>query len=75
MNYICGFEEGNRPPIPSSGGSRQCPDHPWMSEASTDTEDRDVTAGTLIALGPRVAHTAKAHTDCAILLTFAMSHK
>jgi quercetin dioxygenase-like cupin family protein len=41
---------------------------------STDTEDRDVTAGTLIALGPGVAHTAKAHTDCAILLTFAMSH-
>lgn len=40
---------------------------------STDTEDMDVTAGTLIALGPGVAHTAQAHTDCALLLTFAMS--
>ena len=39
---------------------------------STDTEV-DVTAGTLIALGPGVAHTAKAQSDCAILLTFAIS--
>jgi quercetin dioxygenase-like cupin family protein len=40
---------------------------------TTDMGDVDVTAGTLIALGPGVAHTAKAHTDCAILLSFAMS--
>jgi quercetin dioxygenase-like cupin family protein len=40
---------------------------------TTDMGDMDVLAGTLIALGPGVAHTAKAHTDCAILLTFAMS--
>ena len=39
---------------------------------STDTEV-DVTAGTLIALRPGVAHTAKAQSDCAILLTFAIS--
>ena len=41
---------------------------------TTDMGDMDVPAGTLVALGPGVAHTAKAHTDCAILLTFAMSH-
>ena len=40
---------------------------------TTDTGDMDLPARMLIALGPRVAHTAKAHTDCAILLTFAMS--
>lgn len=39
---------------------------------TTDKGGVDVTAGTLIALGPRVAHTAKAHDDCSILLTFAM---
>jgi quercetin dioxygenase-like cupin family protein len=40
---------------------------------TTDRGDVDVPAGTLIALGPGVAHTAKAHDDCAILITFAMS--
>jgi quercetin dioxygenase-like cupin family protein len=39
---------------------------------TTDKAGVDVTAGSLITLGPGVAHTAKAHTDCAILLTFAM---
>jgi quercetin dioxygenase-like cupin family protein len=39
---------------------------------TTDREGVDVTAGTLIALAPAVAHTAKAHEDCSILLTFAM---
>jgi len=32
----------------------------------------DVPLGGLITLGPRVAHTAKAHEDCAILITFAL---
>jgi quercetin dioxygenase-like cupin family protein len=40
---------------------------------TTAMGDVDVVAGTLVVLGPGVAHTAKAHTDCAILLTFAMS--
>ena len=40
---------------------------------TTDTGDVDVPAGTLIALGPGVAHSAKAHNDCAILITFAMA--
>lgn len=40
---------------------------------TTEKDDLDVTAGTLIALGPGVVHTAKAHEDCAILITFAMS--
>ena len=40
---------------------------------TTDTGDVDVSAGTLIALGPGVAHSAKAHGDCAILITFAMA--
>jgi|KBSSwiStaDraftv2_1062776.scaffolds.fasta_scaffold29160_2 hypothetical protein len=29
---LVAFEEGNHPAISSSGGSRQYPDHPWMSE-------------------------------------------
>jgi quercetin dioxygenase-like cupin family protein len=40
---------------------------------ATDRGDVNVPAGTLIALGPEVAHTAKAHNDCAILISFAMS--
>jgi quercetin dioxygenase-like cupin family protein len=32
----------------------------------------DVLDGNLIALGPGIVHSAKAHEDCAILLTFAM---
>lgn len=40
---------------------------------TTDKRDMDLPAGTLIALGPGGAHTAKAYTDCAILITFAMS--
>jgi|SRR5687767_4575389 len=40
---------------------------------TTEKGNLDVTAGTLIALGPGVVHTAKAHEDCAILITFAMS--
>lgn len=32
---------------------------------TTDRGDMDLPARTLIALGPGVAHTAKAHTDCA----------
>jgi quercetin dioxygenase-like cupin family protein len=39
---------------------------------TTDRGDMDLNAGTLIALGAGVAHTAKAHTDCGILITFAM---
>jgi quercetin dioxygenase-like cupin family protein len=39
---------------------------------TTDRGDLDVSAGTLIAIGPGVAHTAKAHDDCAIVITFAM---
>jgi quercetin dioxygenase-like cupin family protein len=42
---------------------------------TTDRGDLDVSAGTLIALGPGVTHTAKAHEDCLILITFAMAHK
>jgi quercetin dioxygenase-like cupin family protein len=40
---------------------------------TTDRGDVDIPAGTLIALGPGVAHTAKAHNDCVILISFAMS--
>lgn len=40
---------------------------------TTDRGDMDLPAGTLIALAPGVAHTAKAHGDCAILITFAMA--
>ena len=40
---------------------------------TVDGGEMDLTAGSLIALGPGVAHTAKAHTDCGILITFAMS--
>jgi quercetin dioxygenase-like cupin family protein len=40
---------------------------------TTATGVVDVVAGTLVVLGPGVSHAAKAHTDCAILLTFAMS--
>ncbi len=39
---------------------------------ATESRDVDVPAGTLIALESGVAHTATAHTDCAILITFAM---
>ena len=39
---------------------------------TTDRGDMDVPEGYLIALGPGVVHAAKAHDDCAILLTFAM---
>jgi quercetin dioxygenase-like cupin family protein len=42
---------------------------------TTDRGGLDVSAGTLIAIGPGVAHTAKAHDDCAILITFAMPDK
>ena len=42
---------------------------------TTDRGNLDVSAGTLIAIGPGVAHTAKAHDDCAILITFAMADK
>ena len=42
---------------------------------TTDRGDLDVSAGTLIALGPGLVHTAKAHEDCAILITFAMPDK
>jgi quercetin dioxygenase-like cupin family protein len=31
---------------------------------TTDTGDMDLPAGALIALGPDVAYTAKAHSDC-----------
>ena len=39
---------------------------------TTQSGDMDVPEGNLIALGPGVVHSAKAHDDCAILLTFAM---
>jgi len=39
---------------------------------TTDRGDVDLRAGGLISLGPGVAHTAKAHEDCAILITFAL---
>lgn len=39
---------------------------------TTDRGETDVLAGGLMVLGPGVAHTAKAHDDCAILITFAM---
>ncbi len=39
---------------------------------TTERGDVDVPAGTLIALGSGVVHTAKARDNCAILLTFAM---
>ena len=39
---------------------------------TTDRGDMDVSEGNLIALGPGVVHAAKAHEDCAILLTFAV---
>ena len=40
---------------------------------TTDKGDVDVPAGALITLGPGISHTAKAHDDCAMLITFAMS--
>jgi quercetin dioxygenase-like cupin family protein len=40
---------------------------------TTDTGQMDLPAGALMALGAGVAHTAQAHTDCAILITFAMA--
>jgi quercetin dioxygenase-like cupin family protein len=39
---------------------------------TTESGNIDVPAGGLIALGPGVVHTAMAHEDCAILVTFAM---
>jgi len=39
---------------------------------TTEKGDLEVSVGSLIALSPGVVHTAKAHEDCAILLTFAM---
>jgi quercetin dioxygenase-like cupin family protein len=39
---------------------------------TTERGDMDVPEGNLVALGPGVVHSAKAHEDCAILLTFAM---
>jgi len=39
---------------------------------TTEKGDMDVPAGSLVALGPGVIHAAKAHEDCAILLTFSM---
>jgi quercetin dioxygenase-like cupin family protein len=39
---------------------------------TTEEGDVDVPAGGLIALGPGVAHAARAHDDCAILITVAM---
>jgi quercetin dioxygenase-like cupin family protein len=39
---------------------------------TTESGDMDVSEGNLIALGPGVVHAAKAHEDCAILLTFAV---
>lgn len=39
---------------------------------STNRGDVDVPAGTLLALGPGVAHTARAHDDCSMLITFPM---
>lgn len=39
---------------------------------TTESGDLDIPAGGLIALGPGVRHTARAHGDCAILITFAM---
>ncbi len=40
---------------------------------TTERGDVEVPAGTLVVLGPEVIHTAKAHDDCGLLLTFAMS--
>jgi quercetin dioxygenase-like cupin family protein len=39
---------------------------------TTERGDMDLSEGSLIALGPGVVHAAKAHEDCAILLTFAV---
>jgi quercetin dioxygenase-like cupin family protein len=39
---------------------------------TTEKGDVDLPAGTLISLGPGIAHAAKAQSDCAILITFAM---
>ena len=39
---------------------------------STERGDVDVPAGGLITLGAGVAHTARAHEECSILITFAM---
>jgi quercetin dioxygenase-like cupin family protein len=39
---------------------------------TTESGDLDVPAGGLVALGPGVRHTVRAHDDCAILITFAM---
>lgn len=40
----------------------QHPDYLRMFKADSDRGDMDLPAGALIALGPGVAHTAKAHT-------------
>ena len=40
---------------------------------TTDKGDVDVPAGGLISLASDVAHTTKAHDDCAILITFAIA--
>src|SRR5690349_5684467 len=39
---------------------------------TTERGDMDVSEGNFIVLGPGVVHAAKAHEDCAILLTFAV---
>ena len=39
---------------------------------TTESGDLDIPAGGLISLGAGVRHTARAHADCAILITFAM---
>ena len=39
---------------------------------STDKGNVNLPAGSLITLGPGVAHMAKAHDDSSILITFAM---
>ena len=39
---------------------------------TTHKGDVDIPAGGLITLGPGVTHTARAHDDCAILITVTM---
>jgi quercetin dioxygenase-like cupin family protein len=39
---------------------------------TTKSGDVDVPAGTVIVLDSGVVHTARAHDDCSILITFAM---
>jgi quercetin dioxygenase-like cupin family protein len=39
---------------------------------TTHNGDVDIPAGGLITLGPGVPHTARAHDDCAILITVTM---